>query len=242
MKRIAIIGLGQIGGSIVLSLRKNKAPYHITGIEVSAKRLTLMKRYLDSINRVENPDLIVLCLHYQETVDFLNQAPANVLITDVCSGKSKLMGIANRRKLRFIGGHPMAGNEFEGEDGWRNDLFMNAPYFLTAGKYASQKDLRAIKTFVGYLDATPHLIDAQLHDRMVAITSQFPAFLSKILQQQNVPKEFQGPGFRSMTRLAKTSPALLNTFLDANASNIVRTAEQFRKELEQLIVKIKQYQ
>jgi prephenate dehydrogenase len=238
MKRIVVVGLGQIGGSIVLTLRKKKAPYHITGIEVSKKRLQLMKLHLDAISKQWNDaDLTVLCLHFDQAAEFLKKASTKTLITDVCSGKSKLLEIANKRKLRFVGGHPMAGNEFEGEKGWREDLFANAPYFLTPGKHASKQDVQTIRQLANDLGAKPKLIDAKLHDQFLAITSHFPAFLSQMIEAsaERVPEEFQGPGFRSMTRLAKTSPALLNTFLQSNSANVIPAAKQFRKQLDKLI-------
>jgi prephenate dehydrogenase len=241
MKKITIIGLGQIGGSIVLSLRKNKAPYHITGIDTSAKRLRLLKNDLDRSDTKweasQEADFVVLCLHYEAIKDFLRDAPRNQLITDVCSGKLELLRIANRRDLRFIGGHPMVGNEFAGEKGWRNDLFENGPYFLCPGKFAAQKDLKTIRQFVRTLHAKPIEAGAREHDRFVAKTSHFPAFLASMLKEagNSVPFEFQGPGFRSMTRLANTSPELLQTFLESNHENILLTAKEFRKRLEKFI-------
>jgi prephenate dehydrogenase len=241
MKRLAIIGLGQIGGSIVLSLRKNQAPYHITGIDVSPKRLRLLQSYLDQSdsnwNAARDSEIVLLCLHYDQTVEFLQKASRDQLITDACSGKSKLMRLANRRKLRFIGGHPMAGNEFGEEKGWRNNLFAEAPYFLSHGKHATQKDFQEVRRLALALGARPIIIDGDLHDRLVAITSHFPAFLALLLKEmgEEVPVEFHGPGFRSMTRLASTSPALLNTFLQSNRANILRAAKQLQKQLDRWI-------
>lgn len=241
MKHIAILGLGQIGGSIVLALRKNGAPYSITGIDTSAKRLRLMGPRLDDASKnwdaTRGADLVFVCLHYKGAVDFLKQVDREQLVTDVCSGKEKLVQLANRRKLRFIGGHPMAGNEFEGEKGWRTDLFENAPYFLCPAKNASTNDLRTVLKIVGDLGAHPFMVDPKSHDRSVAVTSHFPAFLAGLLLKmgENVPGEFRGPGFQSMIRLAKTSPKLLNTFLESNVENIVRNAKQLRRLLENFI-------
>lgn len=240
MKHIAILGLGQIGGSIVLSLRNNRAPYSITGIDTSSKRLRLIGPHLDDASTnwdaTRGADLVVVCLHYKGAEDFLKQADREQLLTDVCSGKEKLVQLANRRKLRFIGGHPMAGNEFEGEKGWRTDLFENAPYFLCPAKSASTHDLRTVLKIVGDLGAHPFIVDPKSHDRSVSVTSHFPAFLAGLLLKmaENIPAEFRGPGFQSMTRLAKTSPKLLNTFLESNGENILRTAKQMKKLLGDL--------
>jgi prephenate dehydrogenase len=240
MKQIVIVGLGQIGGSIVLSLRKNRAPYSITGIDTSAKRLRLMGPHLDEASKnwdvARRADLIIVCLHYQGIVDFLKKVDPEQLLTDVCSGKEKLVRLANRLKLRFIGGHPMAGNEFEGEKGWRTDLFENASYFLCPAKNASTSDLRTVLKIVGDLGAHPFLADTNSHDRSVSVTSHFAAFLAGLLLKmgENTPGEFRGPGFQSMTRLAKTSPKLLNTFLESNGENILRNAKQLKKLLDDL--------
>ena len=230
MTSIAIIGLGQIGGSIVLSLRKNKARYRITGIDTSARRLRLLKDHLDQSDTnwqaSKDSDIVVLCLHYESIRQFLLDAPHNQLITDVCSGKFELLQLANRRNLRFIGGHPMIGNEFTAEKGWRDDLFENGPYFLCPAKKATSKDLSKIRHFVKVLGARAIDVSAKQHDRFVAKTSHFPAFLSSMLKEtgKSIPIEFQGPGFRSMTRLANTSPDLLQTFLESNRENILRTS------------------
>jgi prephenate dehydrogenase len=241
MNSIAIIGLGQIGGSIVLSLRKNKAPYHITGIDTSAKRLRLLRDHLDQSDTnwqaSKDSNIVVLCLHYESIRQFLLDAPHDQLITDVCSGKFELLQLANRRKLRFIGGHPMVGNEFKGEKGWRDDLFENGPYFLCPAKKATSKDLSTIRQFVKALRARAIDVSAKQHDRFVAKTSHFPAFFSSMLKEtgKSVPIEFQGPGFRSMTRLANTPPDLLRTFLESNRENILRTAKEFQKRLMDFI-------
>jgi prephenate dehydrogenase len=241
MTSIAIIGLGQIGGSVVLSLRKNKAPYRITGIDTSEKRLRLLKDHLDQSDTnwkaTKNSDIVVLCLHYESIRQFLLDSPRDQLITDVCSGKFELLQLANRRKLRFIGGHPMVGNEFAGEKGWRADLFENGPYFLCPAKNATRKDLSTIRQFVKALHARALDVNAKQHDRFVAKTSHFPAFLSSLLKKagKSLPIEYQGPGFRSMTRLANTSPDLLQTFLESNRENILLTAKDFYKRLEVFI-------
>ena len=241
LKRIVVIGLGQIGGSIVLGLRRNHAPYYIVGVDTSRKRLKLLKNFLDEAHtnskRLGTADLILLCTHYDEIRDFLQTATRNQLCSDVCSGKAKLLQFANQRKLRFIGGHPMTGNEFAQEKGWRANLFEGSPYFLCPGKFASRADLRTIRKLVWYLGAHALPVDAQTHDRFVSITSHFPAFVSRMFYEmgKETPDEFKGPGFQSTTRLAKTSAELLNTFVQSNRENIVANAKKMQKQLDKLI-------
>ena len=239
MKRIAIVGLGQIGGSIVQSLRKRRAPYHLTGIDVSRKRLRLLSHELDSASSkwedTKNSNLIVLCLHFAEILEFLRHASREVLMMDVCSSKQAIVQLASRRKLRFIGGHPLAGNERSGERGWDADLFSGAPFFLCST--TGHADLPAAKRLVRFLGAKPKEIGASQHDRYIALTSQFPAFLSVLLEKtaSAAPALFHGPGYRSMTRLARTDPELFRTFLESNRKNIVLSAREFRHQLDEWI-------
>lgn len=239
MKQIAVVGLGQIGGSIVLSLRKRRAPYHLTGIDVSRKRLHLLSGHLDfastSWEDAQNSDLILLCLHYSEILEFLRNASPEVLVMDVCSSKQSIVRFASRRKLRFIGGHPLAGNERAGEKGWSADLFHDAPFFLCPS--TDRADFPATKRLVRFLGAKPVEISAPKHDRYISMTSHFPAFLSAMLEKTtaSAPAMFQGPGYRSMTRLARTDPELFRTFLESNRNQILQSAQEFRRELDDWI-------
>ncbi|PWT92789.1 MAG: hypothetical protein C5B54_02965 [Acidobacteria bacterium] len=226
--RIAIVGLGQVGGSLALALRKSKIAIEIIGIDVSSRRLRLLKETLDHSSSnwkdAEKCDLIFLCMHFQQIVKFLDQTRTDSLLVDVCSGKEKIISQANRRKLRFIGGHPMAGNEREGERGWDAALFDKAPFFLCPGKFSKRSDLTQIKKLIQLIHANPIVVNPQQHDEFVALTSHLPAFLSVAYRDfsNSVPASFQGPGYKSFTRLAQTSPQLLKTFRESNARNITK--------------------
>lgn len=241
LKKIAVVGLGQIGGSLVLGLRKRRVPCHLTGIDISRKRIRLLKDQLDAASTkwesIQNADLIFVCLHFQETMNYLRQAPRNVLIVDVCSSKAKILEDANQRKLRLVGGHPLTGNEREEEKGWDPDLFSDRPFFFCPSKGSSASDLKKVRKFIKKLGAYPVELDPVIHDQYVAMTSHFPAFLSQLFEQlsSGAPPLFQGPGYRSMTRLARTPPKLLETFLASNKENIMKSAAEMRWLLERWI-------
>lgn len=241
INRIAIIGLGQIGGSLVLALRRTGLPLHITGIERNTERLRLMKRHLDlsftNEKKLPEVDLVILCMHSRGLTAYLNEASTKTLLMDVCSAKQKVVALAKRRKLRFIGGHPMAGNEHPGEKGWDRDLFHDALFFLCPTPRVSELEITRIKQLISHIGAFPIEVDPAKHDRFVAMTSHFPAFLSKLWQQSTakVPDVFKGPGYHSMARLSKTSPELLDTFLDTNRKNILRSAKTLQRRLTRWI-------
>lgn len=236
-KRIAVIGLGQIGGSLVLSIRQAGLPFHITGIERNAERLHLLKRHLDASltdwKKLPEVDLAILALHSRALTRYLEQASGEQLLMDTCSAKQAVVRLARRRRLRFIGGHPMAGNEHPGEKGWDRNLFQDAPFFLCPTPRVPPTEITWIKQFISHLGALPVEVKPNEHDRFVAMTSHFPAFLSQVWQKTTLPAPdvFKGPGYRSMERLSRTSPELLQTFLDANRKNIVKSALALQRRL-----------
>ncbi len=240
MKRIAVVGLGQIGGSLVLALRKANPQLRITGIDPSSKRRRLMKKYLDESSAVWpksfDADLIFACMHFRILEKFLNKIKTDALIVDVCSSKELIVRLANRKCLRMIGGHPMAGNEHKGEKGWNPELFRDAPFFLCPAGIASRSDRIKISRLLKQIGAQPRVVDPVQHDRAVAITSHLPALIANSYARlaEDVPSYFQGPGFKSFTRPGKCSPDLLETFRLSNRHNIQKIASKFLRELSRL--------
>src|SRR5262249_60140138 len=174
IRRVAILGLGQIGGSIALALRQAFPKLHITGIDRNPKLTRKLRPRLNASFRdwkqAGTSDLVIACLHYDELSLWLNQADRDQLILDVCSGKAKIMRQAERRKLRMIGGHPMAGNEFPGDRGWDVRLFRGIPFFLCPGSRIQRSDLAGLRRLIRGMGATPLTVDPAEHDRMVAMT------------------------------------------------------------------------
>lgn len=235
IRSVAIVGLGQIGGSLALALRKALPALRIIGIDTSRKRIALIRRTLSNTSTkwdaAEDADVIFVCLHFRETMEYLARAPRKPLIVDVCSAKRKVVARANRRKLRFIGGHPMAGNERPVEKGWDVRLFENAPFFLCPAAGTTTADLATAKRFAQSIHARPVVVDPDEHDRAVAWTSHLPALLSVAYLKftGSVPANYQGPGYRSFTRLAHTPPALLQTFLESNGDLISKAFRRWRR-------------
>lgn len=235
IRSVAIIGLGQIGGSLALALRKALPALRMTGIDTSRKRIALLRRTLSNASTkwsaAEDADVIFVCLHFRETMEYLARAPRKPMIVDVCSAKRKVVARANRRKLRFIGGHPMAGNERSAEKGWNARLFENAPFFLCPAAGATTADLATAKRFARSIQARPIVVDPAEHDHAAALTSHLPALLSIAYLKftETVPPEYQGPGYQSFTRLAHSPPALIHTFLESNGDLIRKALRQWRR-------------
>jgi prephenate dehydrogenase len=240
MKKIAVVGLGQIGGSLVLALRKANVTAHITGIDPSLTCRNHLRKYLDQSSASSSSydaDIIFACMHFDVLKKFLREVKTEALIVDVCSSKEELVKIANRKRLRMIGGHPMTGSEHHGKKGWNSDLFRNAPFFLCPAGKASATDRNQLLKLLKKIGALPKVVDPVQHDRAVAITSHLPALIANFYAQfaNGIPLHFQGPGFKSFTRPGKCSPELLQTFRSSNRKNIQKTASRFLRQLSHLI-------
>lgn len=240
MIRIAVIGLGQIGGSLVLAIRAAAMEAHIIGIDPSLRRRKLLRQQLNESSTrwasADHADLIFVCLHFKLLERFLKTTTTSALIVDVCSSKEQIVRIANVRNLRMIGGHPMAGNEQKGERGWDPKLFQKAPFFLCPAGTATATDRRKLSALLRKIGSHPIIVDPAKHDLTVAITSHLPALLAHSYAKlaRRIPSQFQGPGFRSFVRPGQCSTELLQTFLQSNAKNIRKTIVRLRRELARL--------
>jgi prephenate dehydrogenase len=237
MIRIAVIGLGQIGGSLVLALRAAGVDAHIIGIEPSLRRRKLLRNYLNESSTrwdaADHSDLIFVCVHFKLLQKYLKTTTTSALIVDVCSSKEQVVKIANTRNLRMIGGHPMAGNEQKGERGWDVSLFQKKPFFLCPAGISSSKDRRKLTALLRKIGCQPMVVNPAKHDQAVAITSHLPALLahSYIKLARRIPEEFCGPGFHSFTRPGRCSIELLQAFLNSNSKNIRKAAARLKRKM-----------
>jgi prephenate dehydrogenase len=161
-------------------------------------------------------------------------------VTDAGSAKAIIMEAARAlpNRVTFIGGHPMAGSEKTGIAAARADLFAASSYFLTPGPETPQERLEMLRQLVSGLGAKPILVDAERHDRLVAITSHLPHLLAWALcaaaGDMEDPVElapFLGGAWRDMTRIAGSSPDLWVDILRANTANVTEALRCLTAEL-----------
>ncbi len=240
MIRIAVIGLGQIGGSLVLALRAAAIDAHIIGIDPSLRRRKLLRNYLNESSTrwaaADHSDLIFACMHFNLLEKYLKTTTTSALIVDVCSSKEQIVRIATERNLRMIGGHPMAGNEQKGERGWDVRLFQKAPFFLCPAGTCTSSDRRRLTALLRKLGCKPIIVNPVKHDEAVAITSHLPALIAHSYAKlaRGISEEFFGPGFQSFTRPGRCSTELLQTFLKSNKKNIRKVAARLKRKMVRL--------
>jgi prephenate dehydrogenase len=214
-QRVTIFGVGLIGGSLALALKRAFPEIRIAGVDKPdvlkrARELKIIDRVLGSIHDASGDlesDLVVLATPVGDILRLLDQFTDNRrLVLEVGSTKVMICRKAERLGVPFIGGHPMAGLEQSGPEAASADLFRDAPFFLCPVQSTPLGALENIQAIAAAIHSFPHVISPEEHDRLVAQISHLPQIISTLLADQTaVHKELAGPGLRSMTRLAGSS-------------------------------------
>lgn len=256
-RRIAIVGVGLMGGSIGLAMRRRMPRVRVVGIDrpavLRAARLRgAVHEATTSLARgLEGADLVVLALPVDAILDVLprvaRHAGPRTLITDVGSTKGEILDAARRLRLggRFVGGHPMAGSERSGIRSADASLLLGAPWILCpAGPVARRGGdapaLGRLAALVRRLGARPARLDARRHDRALARLSHLPQLISVALVHTAAASpagpllEFSGPAFRQMSRLASSPPGLWDAILKSNRPAATAAVDDFVRELRRL--------
>ena len=253
VRRIAIIGLGLIGGSIGLALKRaglegTELVGYVRNQEAATKVLRLGA--VDWVNEdmsfvVDKADLVILATPPVVIKDILAQiAPylsPGCTVTDTASTKVKVMEWAEEYlppSINFIGGHPMAGKELSGIEAAEAGLFQGCTYCLTAGQNASPAAVELLVGMVKKIGANPLFITAAEHDNLVAGISHFPLVLSAALVMTTTQSSSWGKmsklaatGYYDSTRLASQHPRMNRDICLTNRPNILNWIDAFSKEL-----------
>jgi prephenate dehydrogenase len=254
--RVAIIGLGLIGGSLGMALKKrNWQSAEITGwvrrLETGKKALKMkaideFELRLEKV--VKNTDIVIIATPVLAMKEIISQiAPhlqENCIVTDVGSTKVEVMQWARELlppKVNFVGGHPMAGKETYGIQVADANLFHGCVYCLIQDSPTSPTAIQSIKDMIETIGATPLLIDAQEHDNLVAGISHLPLLLSAALvlattQSTSWPQlsRLASSGYRDLTRLASGNPEMNASICLSNQSCILCWIDIFIIELQRL--------
>ena len=253
--KVSIIGLGLIGGSWGLALKKYGLAVRRTGFgraSTIARALAVdaVDEGTDDLGKaVRDADLIILAAPVGAILDCIPRlkdvASSQALVTDVGSTKRLICERAQETfvdELLFLGGHPLAGKERAGVENADAKLFTNARYVLTPLEEGHLEDPR-IKAFVSLvtaIGARPHIMDAASHDRALAFLSHLPQLLSSALAsliaeeslEERLPVELAASGFRDVTRLAESPYSVWRDICLTNIENIQQALEALVEKLE----------
>ena len=237
MNTVAIAGVGLIGGSFALALRKAGFKGKIIGVSSPAtvqKALSLgvIDAALPLAEAARAADLVYLSQPISQILDTLGVLVTNAVVTD--AGSTKAVICERARHLNcFIGGHPMAGKELRGVEHADPDLFRGRPYVLTARE-------PQLESWIERFGARLVLLEPAEHDRQVAFVSHLPQLLSTTLAAMLAGKEqVAGPAAADLTRLALSPYDIWRDIFATNAEPIDAALSAFIARLEELRVHLR---
>ena len=253
-RKITIIGVGLLGGSIGLAVKRRRLAREVAGYVRRAASLKNCEKAgavdyatTDLLAAVSNADLVILCTPLAQMRSLAEQlVPAlkrGAIVTDVGSVKAgvvrELEPVIARAGACFIGSHPMAGGEKMGVGAARADLYVQAACIITPTKKTNAKAIRKLETFWKSLGSRIVRMDAAKHDLLVSRSSHLPhlvaATLASLVLDPRQPKALAGlcaTGFRGTTRIASGSPEMWRDIALTNRKNLVRAADAFVGELK----------
>lgn len=242
--KIAILGMGLMGGSLALALR-GKCKW-VLGIDHDANtlRYAQQQKMVDFTEqepgeKFREADVIVLALPVCKIIEVIEQIPGlhpgPALVLDLGSTKAEICTAMENLPagIDAVGGHPMCGKEKLTIYNADNALYQGATFALTRLGRTTEAGLQMALKIVAAAGATELLIDPETHDQWVAATSHFPYLLSNVLAASTA-EEFAplvGSGWRSSARLADTPPSMMMDVLATNRENVLETVRAFKDEL-----------
>lgn len=206
-RTVIVYGVGLIGGSLALAIRRHFPDIRVFGVDNPDTLHRARSLGMIEPDDAVISDLVILATPVTQILQLLDTFPPNGrLILDVGSTKLDICRKAEKRSLAFIGGHPMTGTERSGPDAASADLFSGAPFFLCSVKSTPDGAVETISSFLSTIGANPSVVSPDEHDRIVARISHLPQLLSTVLADRAAGYlQYAGPGVKSMTRLAGSS-------------------------------------
>jgi len=248
LDRIAIVGVGLLGGSIGLALQASGFRGVRVGIGRRASSLAralaceaVDEVTLDPAAGVADVQLVVLCTPIGRFESLLRQiAPGlapGAYVTDVASTKAEVVRLSQQilsRSVRFVGSHPMAGSEKTGVEFARADLFEDALCMVTPTPATPAATVRNVRRVWEVLGCQTQTLSPQRHDKLLARVSHLPHAVATALvrlAQGEQAIDLAGPGFADTTRIASGDPGLWTDIFRTNSKAMIQAVDAFIAEL-----------
>jgi prephenate dehydrogenase len=254
--KLAIIGLGLIGGSMGLAIKRAEpVNTEVTGydrdFEVAERALkfgAVQKLARSAEEAVSDAAMVIVATPilnirrvFETIAPHLRQG---TVVTDTASTKGEVLRWARAllpENVHFIGGHPMAGKEKSGPEAAEESLFDGRPYVIVPNPYAAPGAVNAVIGLAQAVGGKPQFMDADEHDAYAAAISHVPlvtslALFSLARQSTAWPElaAMSGPGFKDLTRLASGEPEMSHDIFMTNKDNVVHWLDRYVAELQRL--------
>jgi prephenate dehydrogenase len=256
VKKLAIIGLGLMGGSLGLAAKKKNVAERVSAY---ARREETRKAALDCgavdevfdnpADAVEGADIVVLCVPVLSSLDLVKQClsslPSNCIVTDVGSTKAglarELEPVFADVEAVFVGSHPICGSEKTGIGNAGEDLYEGAVTVIApeGGKELAPDVVSRLKQLWEGVGSRVIELDTEAHDRMIARTSHLPHLVASMLvaavcrDMEPGLADLCGSGFRDTTRLAAGSEDVWHDIVKSNKESVALELAEFEKIIQQ---------
>ena len=246
MNNIFVIGVGLIGGSLCLDIKKIYPKVKVYGIDTSIENLDMAVKlnlidYKSSLDFLYKADLVLISTPVDVAnkiiIDVLNNINSKSLVIDFGSTKTNICSTVDNHKKRrnYLASHPIAGTEFSGPNAAFSGLFNNKTIILCDTEKTDPNLLATAETIFRTMDMNIRYMDSFSHDKHIAYVSHLSHISSFMLGKTVMDKEknennifdMAGSGFESTVRLAKSSPEMWTPILELNKENIVESLEEY---------------
>jgi prephenate dehydrogenase len=255
-KKIAIIGVGLIGGSFGMCIKKKRIASEVMGIGRNLSRLNkavklraIDRATIDMKEGVKGADIVFISVPVKtipvivkKILPFLKKG---CIITDAGSTKAEILKEIEKmlsKNINFVAGHPIAGSENQGAGNARPDLFKNAFCVLTPGKRINKSALKQIINIWKRCGAKIMVMDPKEHDRILSATSHIPhiaaiALMHVFSDLAGIKKEAKlliGGGFRDTTRIAASSAEMWKDIFETNSIEVLKALTEFKRKITKI--------
>jgi len=256
LKKIVIFGVGLIGGSVALALKKAGSAAQIIGVGRSTESLqsaidlgVIDAACSDITQAVQNADIVLIAAPVAQTASILTAIKpalaATTVITDAGSTKSDVLACAKEilgeQFNQFVGGHPIAGAEKSGVTAATTDLYRNKNVVLTPTDATDPDAIQRVRELWQHCGANVTEMPATTHDSIFAAVSHLPhllafALVDDIASRKNAEQlfGFAASGFRDFTRIAGSHPEMWRDISLANRSALLNEITAYQDELSRL--------
>jgi len=244
--KIAIIGVGLIGGSIGLAVKRKRLGREVVGVcrhKESLQRAiqagAIDRGTLSYKEAVKEADLVILAIPVTQIIKMGSKIgpylKKGCLITDAGSTKEKICREIEKtvpREISFVGAHPMAGSEKRGVSEARADLFEGAICILTRSRKTKSIALKKLTAFWKKLGCRIKVLTAQRHDRIVALTSHLPHLAAtQLVKAARESLDWTSSGFLDTTRIASSDAEIWTDIFLTNKRFVIQALDKYIEQL-----------
>lgn len=250
-KKIYIIGVGLIGGSFALEIKKIFPDSNIIGIDNSKENLDQavnlgMVDTIGSIHDITNPFMILLAIPVKSIINILpnvlDKSTQETIVIDFGSTKNSICKsvINHKNRSNFVAAHPIAGTEFSGPNAAHYGLFDNKNIIICEHEKSNDNIINSSLEIFSKMNMIVSYMDSISHDKHIAYVSHLSHLSSFMLGKTVMDEEeseknifdMAGSGFESTVRLAKSSPKMWTDIFDDNKVNILKSLSDYINNLE----------